>query len=79
MTAVARAAQCEPGPITRLGPGHKGEEGGCDSTPATARTMNFVRFVKRKFHILHRGLAEFPTIDWWIIMAVTKTILDLFE
>ena len=56
-----------------------GEEGGSDSTPATADRMNFVRFVKRKFHILHRGLTEFPTIDWWIIMAVTKTILDLFE
>ena len=41
-----------------LDPANPGEEGGCDSTPATAGTMNFVRFVKRKFHILHRGLTE---------------------
>ena len=41
-----------------LDPASPGEEGDCDSTPATAGTMNFVRFVKRKFHILHRGLTE---------------------
>ena len=41
-----------------LDPANPGEEGGWDSTPATAGTMNFVRFVKRKFHILHRGLTE---------------------